>query len=711
MLRKILKVLFKLLFRVEVIGKYEDNHKKTLIIANHSSFIDAVLLELFLPIRPVFVVHTEISESKFYQFFLKRSEYLAIDPSHPMAMKKVVALLNEGRTVVIFPEGRITITGSLMKIYSGSAFAATKSAATIIPVHIMGAKYSYFSRLRGLFNRRMFPKVIINIFPSTKIELNENIPVRERRDDAKDKMHRIMMESEVKSRKKKTIYESLLSGETNHGKKHLVFEDGLTENLSFRDLIKKSIALGHLLKKEVGTDKRVALMLPNSNIVAVTFYALQYLGKVPAMLNYSAGKKAINAAMTATKTKVIITSRKFIKKGKLEEVLESLSDYKIVYLEDLKEKVTTQDKVSILFKQIIPSFNAKQVSYDDEAVILFTSGSEGVPKAVVHSHVSLLTNVSQILTIFDISPSDKIMLCLPTFHVFGLTLGVLLPITSGNSTFMYPNPLHYRAIPEIIYDRGCTILLGTSTFLAGYARFADQYDFHKVRAIIAGAEKLSPQVSKVYNEKFGIRIMEGYGATETAPLISVNSLISSKVGSVGQLAPTMDAQLEAVKGIDEGGKLVVSGDNVMLGYMTVDKPGVLQESPINSDGFREYDTGDIVSIDEKGFLQIKGRVKRFAKLAGEMVSLESAESIAKKISPDNEHAIITREDPVKGEALVLFTTDANLKTKQLVEMAKKAGISALSVAKDIRVLDKIPLFASGKTNYMELKKYLQKVVK
>ncbi|MBS9778532.1 MAG: bifunctional acyl-ACP--phospholipid O-acyltransferase/long-chain-fatty-acid--ACP ligase [Gammaproteobacteria bacterium] len=708
MLPKIVKFFMKFLFRVKISGEYqggnENGHDKTLIIANHSSFIDGILLALFLPVKPVFVVHTEIAEKALFKFFLKYVEYLAVDPTNPMAMKKVINLLNEGRTVAIFPEGRITVTGSLMKVYSGAAFAATKTQATVIPVYIQGASHSYFSRLKGLFKRRLFPQLSMNIFPPTKIVMNESLPVRDRRNDAKDKMHQLMMKMVVDSREKVTIFDMLLDSRKAHGKSTMIYEDGITPDVSYDDLVKKSVALSVLLKKE-HVSKRVGLLLPNANAGVITFYALQHQGKIPAMINYTAGIRAINAGLTACQAETIITSRQFVEKAHLQELIDQLSEYRVIYLEDLRQSITVADKLNIILKRQFPSLSCHNSQPDEEAVVLFTSGSEGLPKGVVHSHDSMLMNAAQIKAIYDFNPKDKFMICLPMFHVFGLSAGALLPVSTGSSAFLYPNPLHYRAIPEVVYDRGCSVLLSTSTFLNGYARFADPYDFHCLRYVIAGAEKLSPEVVKTYHEKFGIRVMEGYGATETAPVIAANTMMAFQSGSVGRVLPGVTPTLIPVPGIDSEnhptGKLVVAADNVMLGYLRADNPGVIEDSP-SQDGKRIYDTGDIVEIDDNGFVRIKGRAKRFAKIAGEMVSLDTVEKLALSVSSEHHHAVVAIPDEKKGEALVLFTTDTALIRKTLQETAQSIGLPELAVPRDIRPLKEIPVFSSGKTNYPAL---------
>lgn len=425
--------------------------------------------------------------------------------------------------------------------------------------------------------------------------------------------------------------------------------------------------------------------------------------RVPAMLNFTAGVDGLQSACDAAKIKTIVTSQAFVEQAKLAPKLEALKGVRIAYLEELKATMRLIDKLWLMLYAIrFPRLVTSSQDEKETAVILFTSGSEGKPKGVVLSHEALLANIAQISSIVDFSTEDKMLNALPIFHSFGLTAGSLLPIFRGMHLFMYPSPLHYRVIPEIAYDRSCTILLGTSTFLHNYARHAHPYDFYRVRYVIAGAEKLAENVRELWFEKFGLRIFEGYGATETAPVIAVNTPMAYKKGTVGQILPGIEHKLIPVPGIKEGGILHVKGANVMSGYLRAENPGVL-EKPTSEAGEGWYNTGDIVSIDESGFVQIKGRVKRFAKIAGEMISLESVEKLATLTSNGFLHASSSIPDVARGEAIVLFTTDKNLSREALQKSAQSNGFPEIAVPRKIVHVEALPLLGTGKTDYVTLK--------
>ena len=709
-LRPLLRGLARLLFRIDIQFRQSDfSHERLLIVANHESFLDGLLLGLFLPIDPVFVVHTSIANSFWFRILLSQVDYLAVDPTSPMAMKKVIRLIESGRPVVIFPEGRITLTGSLMKVYDGPAFVAAKTGATVIPVRLDGASRSYFSRLSGRHPKEIFPKIKLTVLPEAHFPMPEAATAKLRRRKAGEQMRRLMQEMIFASRPEQTIYTALCDAAEIFGRGRRPFEDVKQVEYSYTDLLKMALILARQVESMTKPGERVGLLLPNLVPTLGLIFGLSARRRVPAMLNYTAGVDALQAACDGAEIRTIISSRAFVEQGKLTDKLAGLKGVQVHYLEDIREQIGLGDKLWLMLYAIhFPRAFELKTSPEEAAVVLFTSGSEGKPKGVVLPHRAILANIAQIRAVIDFSVYDKVLNALPIFHSFGLTAGALLPVLNGASLFLYPSPLHYRVIPELAYDRGCTVLFGTSTFLANYAKFANPYDFYRLRYVVAGAEKLSEAVRSQWFEKFGLRIFEGYGATETAPVIAVNTPMAYKTGTVGNLLPGIEHRLLPVSGIEHGGILHVRGPNVMSGYLKADQPGVLQ-APASELGEGWYETGDVVQIDDEGFVKIVGRVKRFAKIAGEMVSLEVAEKVATATSPDKVHAVSSQPDASKGEALVLFTTDGELTRELLANKARELGVPELAVPRKIHRVESLPLLGTGKVDYVTLKRLAEAV--
>lgn len=707
MLKHFLHWLLTFIYKVEIKGldNYYKAGNRVLIISNHTSFLDPLLLGVFLPDNITFAINTLISERWWLRPFLRLSRVFPMDPTRPISLKELINHLKTDTKTVIFPEGRITVTGSLMKIYDGTGMVADKSNATILPIRIEGAEYTHFSRLRNIVRLRLFPKITIQILPPTHISAPPEFKGRARRKYSGHVLADMMTDMMfVTSHYRQTLFSRLLEARKIHGGNHTVAEDLDRKPVSYDNLITRSLCLGDVLKKITETGDHVGIFLPNSTKTLYTILGLQINGRIPAMLNYSTGSAGMLSACNTARVKTVLTSRQFIELGKFQNEADQLSQQvKLIYLEDLANEISFLAKLKGLIKCKTANYWYKhnQFSPDSPAVVLFTSGSEGVPKGVVLSHANILANHKQVESRINFNAQDIVLNFLPMFHSFGFTVGTMLPIMNGMTTFFYPSPLHYSVIPEIAYEVNATIMFGTNTFLAAYGKKAHAYDFYSMRYVVAGAEKLQDSTRQLWADKFGIRILEGYGATETAPVAAVNTPMDYKVGTVGRLMPNMEYKLETIPGVKEAGQLHVKGPNIMLGYLLAKNPGQLvPPKSIYGEGW--YDTGDIVHVDEEGFISIRGRSKRFAKVAGEMVSLTAVEQLASKAWPNAQHASVSLPDPKKGEQVILLTTQKNA-TLEALEKASE-GIARIALPRRIFVVDAIPLMASGKVNYPDATK-------
>ncbi|MGD9511052.1 MAG: AMP-binding protein, partial [Geminicoccaceae bacterium] len=653
---------------------------------------------------PVFAVNTAMVNRWWLRPFRGIANLYPLDPTNPLAVKNLIAKINAGQPCVIFPEGRISVTGALMKIYAGPAYIADRTGATVLPVRLDGPELTPFSRLReGQVTGHWFPKVTITFCPPQTLDVDPALRGKARRQVANLHLYDLMSDMVFRTTDwGPTLFAALLRARGRHGWRYPVLQDTSGVRVDYMKLVAGALVLGRRFEALTGPGEHVGVLLPNVNAAAVVFYALQAFGRVPAMLNFTAGPANLEAAMVTAGIKLVVSSGEFVAKAKLEASIAAIGGHgTLLWLEDLRGQISTADRLRGLWEGLFAGriHRAFGQGRDDPAVVLFTSGSEGRPKGVVLSHGNLLSNCAQVCARVDFNQLDEVFNALPVFHSFGLTGALLLPSLGGVGVYMYPSPLHYRIVPELVYDSNSTIIFGTNSFLKGYGKMGDPYDFRSLRYAFAGAEAIQDETQKQWFDKFGIRILTGYGATETAPVLSLNTPMHYRWGTVGRLLPGIESRLEPVAGLERGGRLWVRGPNVMLGYLRYEQPGVLQPP---EGGW--YDTGDIVDIDAQGFVTILGRAKRFAKIGGEMVSLGAVEELVHRLSPDAQHAVVALPDLRKGERIVLVTTDQSLDRDRLQQAARAAGVSELMVPADVLHRPGLPLLGTGKTDYPSVQK-------
>ena len=701
-LRSVLQGIFGVFFRTRLKGvqNFKKAGSRVLLVANHTSLLDGLLIAAFMPSRITFAINTEWAQKWFVKPFGLLVDLYPLDPTNPMAIRSLINEVKKNKKVMIFPEGRISVTGGLMKIYEGAGIIAKKSGAKIVPVRISGAQFRKFSYLKNKLKTHLFPKITLTILPPREFSVPDNLIGREKRHYISMQLYDLMAEMMyATSDINEHLFTSLLNSAKLYGRHQKIAEDISRKPITYNTLIKKSYVLGRAYQTAFKGQNYIALMLPNGLANVVSFFALQSVDKVPVMINFSQGIQQILSCLRTVGIKAIISSQKFIQLARLEQVEQAIKaeGIDIIYLEDFVKHIALSDKITGLFCHF--KREKPRQSANEAAVVLFTSGSEGMPKAVLLSHKNLQANRHQITSVIALNSSDIFFNALPMFHSFGLSVCTILPILCGIKTFFYPSPLHYRIVPELVYDTNATIVCGTDTFFFGYGRMGNPYDFFNMKYAVVGGEKLKDTTAELWMKKFGVRILEGYGSTETAPVLALNTPMNIKQGTVGRFVPNIKYKIEPVQGVENGGELWVQGDNVMLGYMKANQPGKLQPTKDHW-----YNTGDIVSIDADGFISIQGRAKRFAKIAGEMVSLTSVEQAIDQLYLGAVQGIITQPDERKGEQLILITNHENPSAAQIRQFFKEKGFSELWIPKNVIYMKHPPTLGTGKFDYQTAQK-------
>ncbi|UCI06656.1 AMP-binding protein [Mesorhizobium sp. B1-1-8] len=695
----LLYVPFKLAYRIadERMRMARSARTPVIYVVSHQSRIEPALMLSLLPDDTLHILDDASARSPWLEPWRELARTIAFNAEHVFVSRRLVRVLKgKGRLAVYLPDA-VEPDVKSFRLFRAITRIAMQADARIVPIFVAGSRDLPLSLTPAdKAPRHWFPRLSISALePMTIAELVARNPDMASNTNAL--FDRFAEARLYGSNLDRGLFLAIRDAADRVGASHQIIEDVISGALSYRKMFIGARVLGRRFEAVTAPGEAVGLLLPNANGVVLSFVGLISAGRIAAMINYTAGPASVTAAVRTAVIRTVISSRAFIEKASIEDIVAAVEagGAKMLWLEDLRESVTTLDKVAAA---LFWRFPLQRQQAAKPAVILFTSGSEGTPKAVVLSHRNLYANAMQAEARITISPADILLNVLPVFHSFGLTGGTILPLVTGVKLFLYPSPLHYKIIPEIARKVKPTVMFGTDTFLANYARTAKDGDFSSLRFVVAGAEAVKPETRRTYRDRFQAAIIEGFGLTEAAPVVAVNTAIHNRDGTVGRLLPAIRMKLEPVEGIADAGRLWLDGPNMMMGYMTAERPGELQ--PL--EGW--HDTGDIVSVDRDGFITIRGRAKRFAKIAGEMVSLGAVEMLVQSLWPEEHHAAVAVPDKRRGERIVLVTTAGDANPEELRQFGKKTGAAELMVPNDIVKVEEIPVLGSGKTDYVSARK-------
>ena len=700
-LRTLLRCYFRVLHRAEVTGleNLPAPGQRAVLVVNHQSLLDGGFVAAFLPGSPTFAVSLQMAQRWWVRLLLGAVRSITVDPANPMHTKTMVKAVREGQRLVVFPEGRITRTGALMRVYDGAGLIADKADAVIVPVRIDGLQHTLLSRMGERAPRRLFPRLSLTVLPAVPLQVAPEILGRERRRVVAGLLQDVMAQAAFDAAPTgRSLFTALLDAQRRFGAGMLIAEDINRAPISYRRMVRGAAVLGRRLsaaspgaaadRPDAAQHQRGGRELHGAAGVRPGAGHAELLGRRPKRCWPPARSPRSTPWSPPARSSRRASSARWWS-GCRRRVRVCLAGGCAGGAEPRGEA-----GAGCWTRCWRGGCRARGPCRTAWPSCCSPAARRGAPKGVALSHRNLVANVAQAAAVVDFNASDVLFAAMPMFHSLGLTAGTLLPLLSGVRTFFYPSPLHYQAVPEMIYATDATIALGSDTFLTAWARFAHPYDFYRVRYMFAGAEKLRDETRRLYADRFGVRVLEGYGVTETAPVIAVNTPMHSRPGTVGRLLPGVRHRLDPVEGVAEGGRLLVRGPNVMLGYLREAAPGVIEPPP---EGW--YDTGDICTVDDEGFVRIVGRAKRFAKIAGEMVAMGTVEAMATALWPDAVHAVLAIPDGRKGEAMVLLTTQRDADRSAFVAHARARGAPDIAVPQQVQVVEELPLLGTGKVNY------------
>jgi acyl-[acyl-carrier-protein]-phospholipid O-acyltransferase/long-chain-fatty-acid--[acyl-carrier-protein] ligase len=691
------KLFFRSLYRpvikLDTLERALATGERVALTPHHASRIDPLLFSLFSSFAgrsPIAVIPPSMARQRWFGLFKSSFAHEVVDVNDPIAAKHINDLWKKSDFLIIFPEPEPTTSGLLMKISDAVVAALERSGAWVVPARACNMQFTPFSRMSGRLARVAAPRVTMLSGEAAKLggDGSKYSPKRALESMMNDTMMLGLWD-------KKPLFDTLLEQRKLWGGRRVMAMDPSGERTDWNRFITLVMVMRRVALSIAKIGDRVGIMMPNSVFTLAAIIGVQRAEMEPAMINYSMGSRPLKEACAIAGVEVIVTSRRFVDEGKFQPLVDAITSGGITvkFLEDMIGGLSTLDKLSaaISARFARPTPNPEKYA-ERTALVLFTSGSEGSPKPVALSFLNVQANTAQVRSTLDFYSTDVMVDVMPMFHSFGLCTGTIMPLSAGMPIAFYPTPLHYKKIPLYAYEVKGTVLLGTNAFLSGYARNAEPFDFVEMRYVICGGDKLRDATSDVWFEKFGAQVLEGYGVTECTPVVGVNRKGRNKPGSIGLPLPCVSTSLTPVDGVADGGRLVVRGPNVMKGYIRAD--GSIEPPPAEG-----YDTGDIVTIDDEGFVTIIGRAKRFAKIGGEMISLAYVEERAQEIWPDEPHAVVSVSGGDKGEIIVMLTERRDADREELRAALSRNGVSELSMPKKIIVVDALPRIGVGKVDY------------
>jgi len=702
--------LVRCFYRVRSLGIEHLPPSGCLLLPNHITWIDALILQLASP-RPIrYIIDQEFYHKPLLKPFLRTVGCIPIDSRKARsAIRAATEQIAAGEVVCLFPEGQLTRSGTLLRLRRGYELIAQHANAPVVPVWLDRLWGSVFSFQGGKFFTK-WPKEIpyrVTVAFGKPIEANAA-------DIATVREELLKLGEFCYSRRPsldRHLAEACVRGLKRHRFRTAVIDGVDHSELSRGKLLGAAAALSRFLREEF-SDQRIAIVLPASKGSMVANLAVALAGKVPVDLNFTMGRAANEFCCRRAELRVAISATAFI-----DRVKDFPWPERLLKLDELMPQLKKQ----ILFWWMMSIFcptrillRALQVPKNGghaEASLLFTSGSTGDPKGAVLSHRNIVGNVSQFRELLDAKKEDAILASLPFFHSFGATVTLWYPLIEGVRIVTYPSPLEVAKNAALIEKYKLTLLLATPTFLRGYLRKAEPKQLKSLRLVITGAEKLPLDLAKAFEERFNQRVFEGYGLTETSPVISVNLpepkptkpgeqvQPSSRLGSVGKMAPGIAAEIREPEtdrklSLHETGMVWFRGVNIFEGYLHDEK----RTADVLRNGWLK--TGDIGRFDEDGFLYIEGRLSRFSKIGGEMVPHEAVEQkiidlLGFSGKDERVIAIVGVQDQAKGEALILLAS-VDVDLAQLRDKLRDAGVPNLWIPKKVCRVDAIPVLASGK---------------